>query len=282
MPRQEGFSLIEMIVALVILGILAAGTTAFIVRSVEGYRDTARRDQLASTARLAAERISRELRGALPNSVRVSGNCIEFMPLVSGARYQRETGSYPSGEAILALPVSGFSEAASTLDALDLNGDFSQGGFALAVYPLGPGSGNGDPYASGDPGVRFPIQSVSTSGRPAGVSRVTLIGAHQFSRQSAAQRLFVTRDPVSFCVLSNGELRRYHDYGVQASQPAPPAGGDLLAEHLPLRDGGGAVQPFRFTAGSLNRNGLVALDLRFMQNEEWVRIRHDIQLRNVP
>lgn len=281
MRRAGGFTLIEMIVTMVILGILAAGTSGFIVRSVESYRDTARRDQLASAARLAAERISRELRGALPNSVRISGNCIEFMPLVSGARYQRETGAYPTGEAILALPVNGFTEAASALDALDLNGDFSQGGYALVVYPLGPGSGSGDPYANSDPGVRFPIQSVSASGRPTGVSRVTLDGAHQFSRQSAGQRLFITRDPVSFCVLSNGELRRYHDYGVQAVQPVPPTGGDLLAEHLQLTDGG-AVLPFRYTAGSLNRNGLVALDLRFMQDDEWVRIRHDIQLRNVP
>ena len=282
MPRQQGFTLIELIVTMVILGILAAGTTAFIVRSVEGYRDTGRRDQLASSARLAAERISRELRGAIPNSVRVSGNCIEFMPLVSGARYQRETGNYPSGEVILALPVSGFSEAANALDALDLNGNFSQGGYAAVVYPVGPGSSNGDPYASSDPGVRFPIQSVSTSGRPAGVSRITLIGAHQFSRQSAGQRLFITRDPVSFCLLDNGELRRYHDYGVQAIQSKPSKGGDLLAEHLQLTDGGIAVQPFRYTPGSLNRNGLVALDLRFMQDDEWVRIRHDIQLRNVP
>lgn len=282
MPRQEGFTLIEMIVTLVILGILAAGTSGFIVRSVEGYRDTARRDQLASTARLAAERISRELRGALPNSIRVSGNCIEFMPLVSGARYQREAGTYPSGEAILALPVSGFTEAASALDALDLTGDFSRGGYAAVVYPLGPGTGNGDPYANSDPGVRFPIQSISASGRPSGVSQITFNGAHRFSRQSAGQRLFIIRDPVSFCVLSNGELRRYHDYGVQASQPAPPTGGDLLAEHVQLTDGGSTVQPFRYMPGSLNRNGLVALDLRFMQDDEWVRIRHDVQLRNVP
>ncbi|WP_028989661.1 prepilin-type N-terminal cleavage/methylation domain-containing protein [Thermithiobacillus tepidarius DSM 3134] len=283
--QPAGFTLIEAIIAIVILGILAAGTSAFIVHGVEGYTDTARRDQLASMGRLAVERISRELRNALPNSVRVSGNCIEFMPLATGARYQANAGSYATGESMLPLPVSGFTAAASSFDAFDLSFTPGSGAYYVIVYPVGPGVagvGNGDPYAGANPGARAALAGTTGAGRPANVTRVELSGTFQFARQSPAQRFFIAQDPVSFCVLGNGELRRYSGYGIQATQPSPPAGGDLLAESVQLSDGGNPVTPFRYTPGSLNRNGLAALDLRFMQGGEWIRLRHEVQIRNTP
>ncbi|MEW5791782.1 MAG: PilW family protein [Pseudomonadota bacterium] len=278
-----GFTLIEMIVTMVILAILAAGTTAFITRSVESYTDTAQRDQLASAGRIAVERISRELRNALPNSVRISGTCIEFMPLVVGARYQMATGTYSTGQNMLALPVSGFTAPASSFDAFDL--DFTPGNAAyyVAVYPLGPGTGDGDPYAVAAPGALFPLAGISSIGRPANVSRVDLAGGnHLFSRQSPNQRFFIVTNPVSFCVTNGGTLNRYAGYGIKPVQPSPPGGGDLLAEDLQLSDNGSPVAPFRYTPGGLNRNGLVTIDLRFMKNGEWVRLQHEVQIRNVP
>ena len=38
-------------------------------------------------SRFAIERMVRELRNVVPNSVRVSGNCLEFMPLINAGRY---------------------------------------------------------------------------------------------------------------------------------------------------------------------------------------------------
>lgn len=91
-PRQYGFTLVEMVVVIVVLGAISAGTAMYIVRSMEAYSDTVRRDQLTSTARIAVEKMTRELRNALPNSIRVDNSggthCIEFFPVQSGSSYE--------------------------------------------------------------------------------------------------------------------------------------------------------------------------------------------------
>lgn len=282
LPRG-GFSLIEMIIAIVILGILAAGSTAFIVRGVEGYTDSARREQMASAARIAVERMQREMRAALPNSVRVSGDCIEFLPLVTAASYKEEGGTYASGETIQPLPVANYTPPADRFDALDL-APLPRGNFYAAVYPLGAGGGvlaNGDPYAGADPGVLFPIQRVRARRTP-NVFSVILKNSVQFARQSPEQRVAVVGDPVSFCVTPGGKLWRYTGYGIQASQPSPPPNGSLLAENVQLTDGAAAVTPFSYQPGTQNRNGIIVLDLRFMQDQEWLRVQQDVQIRNTP
>ena len=83
--RVGGFTLIELVVVITVMGILSIGAVSFITDASDGYANTVRRTELGSTMRLAAERVTRELRNALPNSVRVSGNCLEFIPVEGGS-----------------------------------------------------------------------------------------------------------------------------------------------------------------------------------------------------
>ena len=85
--RARGFTLIELVVVITVMGILSIGAVSFITDASDGYANTVRRTELGSTMRLAAERVTRELRNALPNSVRVSGNCLEFIPVEGGSTY---------------------------------------------------------------------------------------------------------------------------------------------------------------------------------------------------
>ena len=61
----------ELLIVIVIGGILATISVQFIINAVLGVSDTAERQQMVTVATLVAERISREVRQALPNSVRV-------------------------------------------------------------------------------------------------------------------------------------------------------------------------------------------------------------------
>ena len=85
--RVGGFTLIELVVVITVMGILSIGVVSFITDASDGYANTVRRTELGSTLRLAAERVTRELRNALPNSARVSGNCLEFIPVEGGSTY---------------------------------------------------------------------------------------------------------------------------------------------------------------------------------------------------
>ncbi len=86
-PR--GFTLLEMVVSIVILGILSAAVTVYLQKPIEGYFDTTRRAQLAETADFALRRIARDLAASVPNSVRRSAAepVLELMLARSGGRY---------------------------------------------------------------------------------------------------------------------------------------------------------------------------------------------------
>ena len=87
---QRGFTLIEMIVVMVIVGILAAMGGLFISRPVEGYVDLARRTALVDAAENALRRMQRDIRQALPNSIRIAsgGQWIEMLSTTDGGRYR--------------------------------------------------------------------------------------------------------------------------------------------------------------------------------------------------
>ncbi|MDA8383766.1 MAG: type II secretion system protein [Betaproteobacteria bacterium] len=69
--RQEGFTLVELIVVIVITGILAGMAASFIENPVQAYVQATDRAELTDILALATTRIRRDLERALPGTVRV-------------------------------------------------------------------------------------------------------------------------------------------------------------------------------------------------------------------
>ena len=67
---QGGFTLLEAVVVIVITGIVSAMVAVFIRAPVEGYIDSVARAELTDAADTALRRLTREVRTALPNSLR--------------------------------------------------------------------------------------------------------------------------------------------------------------------------------------------------------------------
>ena len=265
----RGVTLLEMIMVIVITGIIGAAIAVFVRRPVESYVDATRRAQLTDITDTAVRRITRDLRTALPNSVRVdaTGRYIEYLQTTGGGRYRAEVTDTGTGDLL------DFTAADPSFDVVGAMPDFSAAGTKyIVVYNL-----NADPAitASNAYGTDNREAYASNSG-----TAITLAAAKQFPVPSPGKRFHVVQHAVTYhCDLATGVLRRYWGYAIQRTpQPTPPAGGSsaLLASKV-----SGCSFAYS-TSGSTQRTGVVSLTLQISDGGETVRVFQQVHVSNVP
>lgn len=274
--RSQGFTLVEMIVVIVLTGIIASMVAVFVKLPVQGYVDTARRAELSDEADTALRRMGRDLRLALPNSVRITdgGATLEILLTKTGGRYRMESDSSGAAEAL------NFSATDNTFDQLGilsilpgqtitLNSD------RVVIYNLGPGVPSADAYAGGNSSVITGLPA----GALAGEQRIQ-ISSKQFPLESPASRFQVIEGPVSYAC-AGGQLTRYWGYAIApAQQGAAALAASATPRALVARDVGACR--FDYDVGVTERAGLIALTLTLTRDGESVQLYHEVHVSNVP
>ena len=88
---RRGFTLIELVVVIVLTGIVATLVARNVSQPILSFIDSARRAALVDANETALNRVTREVRLALPNSVRIAGGrALEFLRTRTGGRYRAE------------------------------------------------------------------------------------------------------------------------------------------------------------------------------------------------
>lgn len=265
--RSRGVTLIELIVVIAITGVIGAAVAIFIRRPVESYMDASRRAALTDAADTALRRMTRDLRLALPNSVRVdgTGKFVEFIATTGGGRYRAEVDSGGGGN------ILDFSAADTSFDVLG-NAPTLVAGDQIVVYNL---------YSSG-----------TTSNAYFGDNRAALtstaappiaIASKLFPAPSPAKRFQVVSGPVTYGC-TGGQLVRYWGYAYNhPAQIAPPAGGSsaVVAGNVDT-----AACQFVYSALS-DRIGTVFIVLQINSvsaggDTERVRMFQQVQVSNTP
>lgn len=272
--KQQGFTMIELIIVIVILSILSIGSVQFISYSAQGYVDTVRRSVLSSTATIVNEKISRALRDALPNSIRVNSDqsCVEFIPILSGSRYVQ-------------APILGNPETQTEVHAVPLDGALIQTGF-LAIYPV-VSNINVLYDNSISPGVISSVTaSITSTSNGADVFTFSGAGSFQFLQASPKSRLYVTAQPQAFCQVGT-QLFYYRNYGfvgditnLSTSLPTTVPNRLLVANNLSAS----ALQ-FSYVPSSLRRNAIVSYEMTLQEGSnasETLVVNQEVQVRNVP
>lgn len=275
--ESDGFTLIELVVVIIITGIILAMVSLFMRAPIQNYFDVALQGELTDTADTALRKIARDMRRALPNSVRTRNadtNCIEFIPTVSGARYRAMTEVAGGAGDILRFDVAdatfNFFGALTPAPVTDDR---------IVVYNLG--IDGADAYRG---------QNIAAVQGVAG-NTITLQAATLFPFESPSNRFQVVpkaEHAVTY-TCSGGKLYRYvgtftgaagtytiqNDPSASACPVPPPLTTPILATNV-------SSCVFEYTAGVTARNGLATLRLGLTKDDATVTLYHEVHVDNVP
>ncbi|WOB07236.1 type II secretion system protein [Piscinibacter gummiphilus] len=270
--HARGFTLLEAVLVIMLTGIVGVMVSTFVRQPIDAYVDLGRRAELTDAADLALRRMARELRTALPNSVRVdaSGTYIEFLPVRSAGRYRAALSATNTGNTL---------DFGSTSDnSFDVLGPTvtAVAGDQLVVHNLGlPGA---DAYEGSS---RRALTTFGTALASLGYT----VGGTQFPYASPNQRFHIVGTPVSYgCAPvpgGAGSLRRYAGYAIQNVQPTSALASQSGANNA-LLTGWVAACSFTYTASATTRNAVVTLRLTLTSGGESINLLQQVQVEGSP
>lgn len=301
--RQRGLTLVELVIVVVIMGITAAILLPVIANNMRAYGDTRARSDLTARGRIALERLAREVRHALPNSIRLldsagqpalgtTGQGIEFLRTRWGGRYVAHDDSR-SGTWCSDIPGTAFQRVGRCFRAGE---EMSEGedegrlyvlGSALSVLPndylvigvtraddLDPGADDAGPY------VRLEaVEAAGPGDDEDGIAgnHILRFEKHTFPTGSPAQHYFVVDRAVRVGLV--GDILRW----------AEDAGDTLIADYAAndawtvsdpvLVDGVAAVE-FTYSPATVKTPGIVGITLSLDENGQTMQLYEEVQVRN--
>ena len=278
---MRGFTLIEMVVTIAVASVVVAFMAMFMLLPMDAYTAQTRRADLVDAGDSALRFMARDIRSALPNSVRVATSgtvsALELLATADGARYQ-DNGPVSNPALVLdfTAPDAAFS---TTVPFTQLTLPFSSSAYYLSIYNVGVPGANAYQMTNviTPPGTTITISAGAASNQ----DLVTLNPPFQFAYGSPEKRVYLVSGPVSYlCDSAAGTLTRYSGYAISSSQPTSAAalsGGTsaLVAANV-------ASCSFTYTAGTAQRNALATLSIQIAESGESVQLLNEVQVVNAP
>jgi MSHA biogenesis protein MshO len=279
----RGFTLVELVITITVASIVVAFMALFIVMPMNAYSTQTQQAALVDAADSALRFMARDLRSALPNSVRVTSSgtvtALELLATADGARYQ---DGGPLSNPALALDFTTADTAfATTVPFTQLTLPWSSNSYYLSIYNVGVPGANAYQMTN----VITPAGTTITiaAGATANQNLVTLNPGFQFAFGSPGKRVYLVSGPVSYlCDTGAGMLTRYSGYSIASAQPVSAATLGAAGAAAALVAGNVGNCQFTLASGTAQRNALATLTLTITQNGQSVQLLNEVQVVNAP
>lgn len=284
--RMGGFTLVELVMVIALSGLVAVMITTVLSRPLEAFGGQSRRAELVDIAAGALQRMSRDVRLAVPNSLRVSANgqAMELLLIHSAARYRpNRVGEQGLRFSAAAAGTCGSTTQGGRCDSFQvLAPGFNPAGARWLVL-YNTGAEGSSVWAPGNPGSITPTGTIfnTLAGAPVGESHIALgnlpPAGFRFAFASPQNRLYLAETVVGYRC-QNGQLVRYSYNQLLAAVPnAPPAGSNPQPVARNVLN-----CTFTYQPGSTQRAGLLTLGLGISAAGETLQLLQQVHVDNAP
>ena len=243
MNNNRAFTLVELVITIVLIGIVAGLGVGLALNVFRGYADSRNKNFLYWEAKFTIERIDREIREALPNSIQVIDNHIlKFVKINNGFFYEP------------------YNENSINVFFHNLNNYISTNN-KISIYNL-----NYNQIFSGKRAYKISnIQKINSD-------NWTITLDKNINKNSPYNRFFTIATPVAY-FLEDNKLYRCFNFPLTGNYRDGIC--NVLTDYI-------SNITFSFEPGTSKRNGLVKISLTLTKNDFSFTYNYEVNIRNVP
>lgn len=286
--RQHGFTLVELVMVIAIAGLVAVLISTVMSNPLQSFVDQSRRAELVDKASMALNRMARDIRLAVPNSVRpadVDSDTLELLRGPVGGRYRanlvggvRQDPPVCDSNPCL-IPVPGPLD----LSLVDLSGPLW-----MVIYNVGStGAGNTIwlPLDSAQSVISPPVNVAAAAvpmlpiGTEPGIS-LTGAGIDDFRfKYASPQHRFYLADKVVGYRCIDRKLLRGEFTELKLANPYDYSNAATVVDNV---DCDKSKTSFTYAPGTNTRSGLVTIRLTLNQAGETITLLQQVHVDNAP
>ncbi|PKH05143.1 type II secretion system protein J [Moritella sp. Urea-trap-13] len=264
--KQLGFTLVELVTVIILLGIVGTFSSRFISDNVVLYQTSVNQNERLNDARFVINRMSKELDSTIAFSVTqtpaIAGNtCIQFVPFTAAGQYLNS---------VLDEPMTLIMDK-ETRDLDDPNTNDFQGQYmsVLTTDASDFYSVPSDTFAEIDAYIQIPV-----SGAKSTQADITLLSP--LVRDSAVSRYFIAEKKVQYCLTQIGDAMRLSRSEAALTSSVYPLS-VLMVDNLSIGS------RMSLTNASQFSNAILELNFNFLLRDgSAIKFEHQVVMTNVP